>query len=147
METSSKTIIADSSGLISLLIESDSNHSAAVKHAATLIEDSVRVLIPGEVLAETINILGKKFGHDHTAQVVDDLFDSSAFLVISTSDVMRKDALARFRGLASAVSFTDCLVMAVADEYGAKDVFGFDKQFEDAGYTRLQPTEARREAA
>src|SRR4051794_17961412 len=139
MEISSKTIIADSSGLISLLIESDSNHNAAVKHAATLREDSIRVLIPGELLAETINILGKKFGHDHTAQVVDDLFESAAFLVISTSDLMRKDALSRFRGAPASVSFTDCLVMAIADEYDTKDVFGFDKQFEDAGFNRLQP--------
>jgi predicted nucleic acid-binding protein len=38
-----------------------------------------------------------------------------------------------------AVSFTDCLVMAVADEYGTKDIFDFDKQFADAGYIRLDP--------
>jgi predicted nucleic acid-binding protein len=30
--------------------------------------------------------------------------------------------------------------MAVADDYGTKDIFGFDKQFEEAGYTRLEPS-------
>jgi hypothetical protein len=35
---------------------------------------------------------------------------------------------------------TDCLVMKVADEYDTKDIFGFDRQFEDAGYKRLGPT-------
>jgi hypothetical protein len=29
--------------------------------------------------------------------------------------------------------------MAVADEYGTSDIFGFDKQFQDAGYQRLEP--------
>jgi predicted nucleic acid-binding protein len=32
--------------------------------------------------------------------------------------------------------------MAVADDYGTKDIFGFDKQFEEAGYTRLEPSTA-----
>ena len=44
------------------------------------------------------------------------------------------------------MSFTDCLVMKVADEFGTKDVFGFDKQFEDPGYRRLKPA-AGKEAA
>jgi predicted nucleic acid-binding protein len=29
--------------------------------------------------------------------------------------------------------------MAVADDYGTPDIFGFDKQFQDAGYHRLEP--------
>ena len=29
--------------------------------------------------------------------------------------------------------------MTVADDYGTKEIFGFDKQFEDAGYRRLEP--------
>jgi predicted nucleic acid-binding protein len=38
------------------------------------------------------------------------------------------------------VSFTDCVVMAYADAFQTKDIFGFDKQFADAGYTRLSPS-------
>jgi hypothetical protein len=30
--------------------------------------------------------------------------------------------------------------MAVADEYATPDIFGFDKQFEEAGYHRLEPS-------
>jgi hypothetical protein len=30
--------------------------------------------------------------------------------------------------------------MALADEYFTSDIFGFDKQFEDAGYHRLTPS-------
>jgi hypothetical protein len=29
--------------------------------------------------------------------------------------------------------------MKVADEFGTKNIFGFDMQFEDAGYKHLQP--------
>jgi predicted nucleic acid-binding protein len=134
METKSKIIIADSSGLISLLIDTDSNHAAAHDIAAQLTEDGTTVLIPSEVLAETINILGKKFGHEQTAQVIDDLFQSAAFTVTPSSDVMRKDALSRFRETTGSISYTDCLVMAVADHYGVTAIFGFDEIFSKQGY-------------
>ena len=42
--------------------------------------------------------------------------------------------------LPQGVSFTDCLVMATADDYETRDIFGFDKQFQDAGYNRLEPS-------
>jgi len=48
-------------------------------------------------------------------------------------------ALEKFEKQSSAVSLTDCIVMAVADDYSTQDIFGFDKQFKDAGYTRLEP--------
>jgi hypothetical protein len=35
----------------------------------------------------------------------------------------------------------------VADIFRTKDIFGFDKQFEDAGYHRLAPAPAWKEAA
>jgi predicted nucleic acid-binding protein len=40
----------------------------------------------------------------------------------------------------------DCLMMALADEYGTRDIFGFDKQFAEAGYRRLEPSTDWKEA-
>src|SRR5688572_30030234 len=134
METSSKFIIVDSSGLISLVVESDSNHGAAVAIANDLVGAEGKALVPGEVFAETLNILGKKFGHEYAAGTVQAVLESSAFVIVPTSDVSRLDAVEQFRTAPATVSFTDCLVMNVADEYGTKDIFGFDKQFEEAGY-------------
>jgi predicted nucleic acid-binding protein len=63
------------------------------------------------------------------------------FLVLSEPlSLLDSPALFKFDAASQAVSFTDCLVMTVADEYGTKDIFGFDKQFEDAGYQRLKPS-------
>jgi predicted nucleic acid-binding protein len=56
-------------------------------------------------------------------------------------------ALEKFKTQSQAVSLTDCIVMAVADHYGTKDMFGFDKQFKDAGYRRLEPSTEWKEAA
>ena len=70
------------------------------------------------------------------------------FLVLSEpSSLLDSPALFKFEAVSKAVSFTDCLVMAVADEYGTKDIFGFDKQFADAGYNRLAPASDSPKAA
>ena len=96
--------------------------------------------MPSEALAETINILGKKFGHDLAVEAAQSfLHPDSQYLVIPTELIQLHAAVALFRQLKASVSFTDSIVMAVADEYHTKDIFGFDKQFEDAGYGRLQP--------
>jgi predicted nucleic acid-binding protein len=94
--------------------------------------------VPAEVFAETLNILGKKFGHEYAAGTVQAVLDSSAFAVVPTSDISRLDAVEQFRSAPAGVSFTDCLVMKVADEYGSKDIYGFDEQFEQAGYKILK---------
>jgi len=140
METKSNTIVVDSSGLISLVVQSDSNHEQAIAVANNFVGAQGQVVVPAEVFAETLNILGKKFGHEFAAGTVQAVLESSAFAVVPTSDVTRRDAVDQFRAAPAGVSFTDCLVMKVADEFGTKNIFGFDKQFEDAGYSRLKPT-------
>jgi predicted nucleic acid-binding protein len=83
------------------------------------------------------NILGRKVGHTAARAVVAEL--SPPFLVLTTQANVAQ-ALKKFETLPQAVSFTDCLVMATADEYATSDIFGFDKQFEEAGYKRLEPS-------
>jgi predicted nucleic-acid-binding protein len=63
----------------------------------------------------------------------------SQFILIETRPYLVA-ALEKFEDQSPAVSLTDCIVMTVADNYGTKDIFGFDKQFEDSGYTRLEPS-------
>ena len=83
--------------------------------------------------------MGRKAGHAVVLAAVTEL--TPPFLVLSEpSSLLDSPALFKFEAAPEAVSFTDCLIMAVADEYGTKDIFGFDKQFEDAGYQRLEPS-------
>jgi predicted nucleic acid-binding protein len=63
----------------------------------------------------------------------------SQFVLIETRPYLIT-ALEKFKEQPPAVSLTDCLVMTIADDYGTKDIFGFDKQFEEAGYHRLEPS-------
>jgi predicted nucleic acid-binding protein len=134
MEKRSNTIVADSSGLISLLVQTDSNHDKAHDIAKQLGDEKGVVLIPSEVLAETLNILGKKFGHQQASEAIDGMLQSAAFLATPSSDIARRDALAMFRDEPASVSYTDCLVMTTAEQHGTIDIFGFDEIFMRRGF-------------
>jgi predicted nucleic acid-binding protein len=138
METSRESvIIADTSGLVSLFLPDDHNHEVALKAAEKLRSAHKDILIPAAVFVELLNILGRKVGHTTALAAVSEL--SPPFLVLTTQTNVSQ-ALKKFEALPQSVSFTDCLVMAIADEYATSDIFGFDKQFADAGYKRLEPS-------
>src|SRR4051795_1932608 len=139
-------IIADTSGLISLFSPNDQNHEVALEAAKRLVHNHKDILIPAAVLVEFLNILGRKAGHAAALAAVPEL--TPPFLVISEpSNLLDTPALEKFSTVPQGVSFTDCLVMALAGEYGSQDIFGFDKQFEEAGYRRLEPSTNWRDEA
>jgi len=130
-------IIADTSGLISLFLPDDHNHTVAVNAAKALQSAHKDILIPPSVFVEFLNILGRIAGHKTARAAVPEL--TPPFMVL-TKQTNAHQALQKFETLPQGVSFTDCLVMATADEYETRDIFGFDKQFADAGYNRLEPS-------
>ena len=148
METRAEhPIIADTSALVSLATKTDQNHGPATNAAATLRQAKRPIILPADVLVETVNILGKKSGHETALKAADQLLrPGSQFILVETVPHLEA-ALEKFKTHSQAVSLTDCIVVAVADHYGTKDIFGFDKQFEEAGYRRLEPSTEWREAA
>jgi predicted nucleic acid-binding protein len=138
--TTKQPIIADTSGLVSLATDTDQNHEPATKAAAKLHKTARPILLPFDILVETVNILGKKSGHEIARKAANELLHpESQFLLIETGPYLFT-ALEKFKDQPPAVSLTDCIVMSIADDYGTKEIFGFDKQFADAGYTRLEPS-------
>ena len=133
-------IVADSSALVSLAILDDHNHQQAMKAAEHLHKSSSTILLPTVIFVETINILGKKSGHETALKAAADLLRPGSQFVLHETKHYLAAALQKFKEQAPAVSLTDCIVMAVADDYDTKEIFGFDKQFEDAGYNRLEPS-------
>jgi predicted nucleic acid-binding protein len=135
--TNDPFLIADTSGLISLTVATDANHAPAIEATKPLQERESTILVPYEVLVETVNVLGKRVGHLGAAAVAAYLSTTPLFLVIDTSKQARQHALERFEEQPQAVSFTDCIVMANADEYGTKTIFGFDADHKRNGYDIL----------
>lgn len=130
-------IIADSSGLISAFVALDRNNKTAIKIKRTLEKDEGIVYVPTEIFAETINIIGKKLNHAAAMQLAQNILESKLFFIQPSREKTRYDALEKFKKQPESVSFTDCVVMAFADEYETKDIFGFDESFRKSGYKRI----------
>jgi predicted nucleic acid-binding protein len=139
-KTAESPIIADTSALVSLATDTDHNHIPAKEAAARLREVDRPIILPADVFVETINILGKRSGHETALKAAAELLrPRSQFMLVETIPYLNR-ALERFEDQAPGVSLTDCMVMVVADAYGTKDIFGFDRQFVAAGYHRLEPS-------
>ena len=133
-------IIADTSALVSLATHTDHNHIPAKEAVARLRDVSRPIILPADIFVETVNVLGKRSGHETALKAAAELLrPGSQFILIETMPYLHR-ALERFKDQAPGVSLTDCMVMVVADEYGTKDIFGFDMQFVEAGYRRLEPS-------
>ena len=139
-KTAESPIIADTSALVSLATDTDHNHIPAKEAAARLHNVSQPIILPTAIFVETINVLGKRSGHETALKAAAELLrPGSQFILIETAPYLSR-ALEKLKDQAPSVSLTDCLVMAVADAYGTKDIFGFDRQFVEAGYHRLEPS-------
>lgn len=130
-------IIADSSALVSLASRTDSNYNLAVSVGRSLEREEASVLVSGEIFAETLNVLGRSINKETVREMGEGIFSSSSLFIAETSDEIRRMAFAKFLKQLRSVSFTDCLVMAFADVYGTKNIFGFDEVFKKNGYVRL----------
>jgi predicted nucleic acid-binding protein len=104
------------------------------------------ILVPYDVYAETVNMVGKKQGHAKAHEVGQFLSKTAPFLVIDSSPSAREQALSRLLTLSASVSYTDAVVMAVADEYQTQKIFGFDEAFANCGYENI-PRWSEAEAA
>ncbi len=132
-----KAVIADTSGLISLTSKDDKNHKIALGIGRGLLKIEGSVYIATEIFAEMMNVLGKKVSHNAGMKAALKIEQSPFFLIVDTTHEIRKIALRKFKKVPESVSFTDCLVMAFADYFETKEIFGFDEAFRKNGYLRL----------
>ena len=130
-------IVADSSALVSLATATDSNYHKATDIAQIIKEEDLQVVIPGDVFSETLNVLGRKSNHQIALGTAETILNSNCFIIAETNTEIRNNALEIFKGQAQSVSFTDCLVMAFANHYHTKTIFGFDEVFRKNKYQRL----------
>lgn len=133
----SKPIIVDSSALVSLITDTDSNYQKAVLISGEVLKNQNELILPYEIFAETINVIGKKSGRITAIEAVNYCikYHRKGVIIFSASspDLLIR-AAEKFTKLKNSVSFTDCLVMAFADEFDTKEIFGFDQVFSKSGY-------------
>jgi len=84
-KTAESPIIADTSALVSLATDTDHNHIPAKKAAARLHNVSRPIILPTAIFVETVNVLGKRSGHETALKAAAELLRSgSQFVLIET---------------------------------------------------------------
>ena len=126
-------VVADTSGLMSLLVDTDANYHKALALSRTLEESRGAVILSSHVFTELMNVLGKKQGHQKAVSVGQHLLSNPSYLILESKKELA-EALERFARQPASVRFTDCLVMVLADRYGTRLIFGFDEAFRKNGY-------------
>src|SRR3954451_5367984 len=119
-KTHNGAIIADTSGLFSLVVPSDHNHTMAIEEAKRLEEAHKDIIIIQAVYIEFLNVLGKQYGHEAALIAASTLTPPRFVIINEPHDVPSSGALEKFAEQPHAVSLTDCLVMATADAYATK---------------------------
>lgn len=146
-KTTEHPIIADTSELVSLANDTDHNHNPAAEAARRLRTEKRLIIVPTAVLVETVNVLGKKSGHRVALETANEIMRPEGRFLLEEVGQYLERALEKLGQQPTGVSLTDCVVMAIADHYDTLEIFGFDKQFADAGYRRLRPSDEWKEAA
>lgn len=132
-----RIIVADSSALFSLFIDTDANHERAKKIKEQYLKQGGLIVTPSEVFTKLVNVLGRKFNHQAAVWAATVILQSKTLVIENTLESIRDAALKKFEDQPESVSFTDCIVMAFADEYETKEIFGFDQCFKQNGYIRI----------
>lgn len=130
-------IVVDTSAIVSLISETDHNHVKALKIAEQLTQTFGSIIIPTEIFAETLNIIGKKISHKTAIRVGEEILSSKTFSVANSTSSIRTNALNKFVKQRESVSFSNCIIMAFADYFETKEIFGFDKVFSKNTYKTI----------
>ena len=123
------------SAIPSLYLIEDLNHEQAIKASHNLENRSYSLILPGEIISEVLNVMEKKFSRSDQIKIGNYLLESEEFIIIETDDIIRSNTFSKLQNAAQYVSYTDCIVMAVADYFNTKTIFGFDHAFVTNGYT------------
>ena len=132
-----RAVIIDSSAFISLGTVTDSNYKKATLISNQIEKENRTIIMPGEIFTEIVNVVGKKVDHKVAIDQASHIFSSKAINVEDTNPKIRQNAFEKFKIQPKSVSFTDCIVMAFADEFETREIFGFDEAFKKNGYIRI----------
>ena len=145
-------VILDSSALIAQINVKDLWHKKANTVSEFIERTDRQVILPAEVLAETLNRIGNNVGRQDAVLAGNALMErnETGDILITQSNMEIISATLNLLKTVSEpqdkrASFVDCLVMATAAFYDTREIFGFDAVFGMNGFQL--PGEAEKQAA
>jgi len=132
-------IFIDTSAFYALEVEDDVNHANARAFLNILRKGAYGALITSDyVLDETLTLLRIKHGFEYAVKFLNKIRSSKSLKIVWVNETVFEAALEYFKmnkGLKW--SFTDCVSFAIMRSLDINHMFTFNKNFEQAGFTKL----------
>jgi predicted nucleic acid-binding protein len=139
---SQTVVVLDSSALIAQINGKDIWHKKADAITAFIAQTERHVILPSEVFAETLNRIGNNIGRQAAVRAGRALLARHAagdLLLTHSNPTLAAVSLALLQTVEAPqdkqASYVDGLIMATADFYGTREIFGFDAVFPQNGYS------------
>ncbi len=131
--------ILDSSVVVAVLKIDDADHHKAVALLdKSTVDKKIHLLLPAEVLAESLNVIGKKLGKQqayNAGNVLTQQISLGKIQLITSSVQLTMQALSIQIVATGNPSFIDALVMAYAESRKTSLILGFDSCFHKNGFS------------
>jgi predicted nucleic acid-binding protein len=131
-------IFLDTSFLISLEIDSDTNHSRAVKLNRKIAKGLFgKLVISDYIFDETVTVtFGRTRKLAKAVLAGDSLFESAEIMTVD--EKIFKDSWKFFKSQKSTrLSFTDCTTVVMMQANGIRNIATFDEDFKNIGSVRI----------
>ena len=128
-------IFVDTGALIARYLPHDQHHEKAVSGWKRIQAERLSFLTSNLVLCEALTLLGRFAGYQFAAQTGRLLYTSSAGGIVRPEADDEREALELLGKFADQqIGFCDCVSFILMRKHRVKDVFGFDRHFERAGF-------------
>ncbi len=121
-------IFLDSSILVSYEVDSDVNHKKAEAIIEKIIDSDREIAISDYVFDEVVTVTFIKSHSLQNAVLAGDRIKTS-IKILKVDDFSFENAWNLFKNQETKLSFTDCSILSIMNEYGIHDLATFDKEF------------------
>jgi len=133
-----RPVLVDTSALVALYLEDDAEHQRAADTLAGLRVKKRSLLATTDVFDETVTLVRRWGGYAHAIRAGEALRQSRILEVVQVSDGDREAAWSLFKEYKNLeLSFTDCTSAAIMSRLELEEVFTFDSDFREFGYTSI----------
>jgi len=133
-----KKVFVDTAALIALGNKQDIFHSLAWQKQRELVQNKTHFIASDFVIAEFCNAFSRIKFRATAVQMVNSLYQSSAWTIISVNDNLMNKSFALFSQMQDKEwGLVDCSSIIIAREHKLDVVFTADKHFEQAGFEIL----------
>jgi predicted nucleic acid-binding protein len=135
-----KRLFVDSGAFVAKEIANDRDHAAASRAWSMIAGGGFQLWSSEHVLDESATLIARRATYAWAAEWGSDVMGANIEWLRANSDEWRQALLLMRKFADRSVSFTDCISAILMKRAGIRDVFGFDRHFEDLGFRVWPPS-------